>query len=222
MDETERAMKNAMSVSDNMEDLAPTNEEQWQESLLRTEGHYLNLSEAHIYKDVMNLVKAKDAFLLFMKGGGLKDIALEIEIELRTVLRWADVGDWVKRRQGVEDVLIEQEAQDLNRIRVEKRQEALKRQIAISDAILDKVGKAVSDDEIFYKPSELKMLGEAMRNVTEAQHKALGLGQSGETPGSAKQKEDDGAKDKPPLVVVVRGGGLPDIRQSDGQTVIDV
>jgi len=222
MDETKRALKNAMSVSTDMKELNESNEEQWQASLMAQEGHYLNLSEAHIYKDVMNLLKAKDAYRLFMQGGGLKEIAEEIGIELRTVLRWASVGTWVQRRQSVEDVLIEQEAQDLNRMRVEKRQDALRRQIAISDALLDKLSTAVTSDDTYYKPSELKMLSESVRNTAESQQKALGLGLSGETSGSARQKEDEASKGKPPLVVVVRGGGLPDIRRADGQTTIDV
>ena len=71
-----------------------------------------------------------------------------------------------------------------------------------------------------YKPNELKLLGDSFKSVAETQLKALGM--DGKEGMARRADRDDGPDGKTPLVIVVKGAGLPDIRQSGATTVVEV
>ena len=56
--------------------------------------------------------------------------------------------------------------------------------------------------------------------MAETQLKALGM--DGKEGLARRADRDDGPDGKTPLVIVVKGAGLPDIRQSGDTTVVEV
>lgn len=211
MDNPEKAISEALVITDG--ELYDS----WETVLSEQEGHYLTLADEQIYPGVRNLGDARDVYYQFMRGNvKLKDIALEKGIDERTVLKWAATGDWIKRRQGIEDVSLAEEEQRLNRIRMEQREPTLMAQLAAGERVMGKVAEMATDEDVNYKPSELKMLSEALKNTIEGQHKALGITDTGIAGSPSAKKKEEEANGKKPLVVVVKGAGLPEMRQAEG------
>lgn len=192
----------------------------WTTALTSQEGHYLSLSDERIYPKVKDLKLMSEAYYRFMTDGGtLQEIAADMDIVQRTVFKWADVGGWVARRQSIEDVPLDQEKQLIDRRLLEKREEVLTQQLATGESLMSQVKKQIEAGGQ-YKPNELKLLGDSFKSVAEVQLKALGM--DGKEGMARRADRDEGSGGKTPLVIVVKGAGLPDIRQSGDTTVVEV
>lgn len=217
------ALRQSMAITEADPLYGPDAEDSWKMALQNQEGHYLEMSEAHIYKGVQNIPKLKEAYLTFMRGGDLREISEEIGIEERTVLKWAAMGGWVQRRQDVEEVRLQEAEQKIIRLRADNLPKATEDQLNARTALHAKIMSMIEKLPDNARASDVKNLSDALKSNTEAASRALGIDQNGLTNvGRAKDEagKDDGRRS---LVVVVQGGGLPDIRKAEGgPMIIDV
>lgn len=175
-------------------------------ALDRREGFYL-VPDSDIYPGVNDLVKMKEAYRRFMRGGVILDIAADLQVEPRTALKWVDNGMWVKRRKSVEDAALEEEQQNLERFRMERRRETLTRQLESSRVLRDSIDASALNEE--HTPAQLKSLAEASKATADVETRALGLNESGMSAVQQNEKAKAEGENRRPLVFVVPGGGLP-------------
>jgi hypothetical protein len=166
----------------------------------------------------------------FMRGGDLQEVAAGFGVARRTALKWAQVGRWVSERRKVEDTAAEAERLDIQNLRLEKRLPELKAQIETGVRLRKRIDELLDDEDREWTPGHLMQLGTAVKAAGDNMFRTLGVNEAGAT-GGAEDLEDGKKAGKAPLVVVVQGGGLPQVRRSQpsqssqsgaGPVVIDV
>lgn len=207
MNELERRDLPQMKVVDIADVLRP---DEPRSLSVRSRGGILTpLPDEEVYQGLFDTKSMNTAYIIFMKGGSFDDCAEATGIPQRTIFKWAQQGSWVKVRAEIEQIAAEEEAQRLDMLRREKRIPEIEKQIEAGSKLRELVAEKLDSDEEF-KPSELKMLGEALKAAGDNTVRALGVSDSGDT-GFASQDKAKGG-DKIPLIVMIQGGGLPPVR----------
>lgn len=168
------------------------------------------LPDEDIFPCLYDLGKQQTVFRGFMVDGkDLVTAAKESGTPLMTVLHWANVGDWVGRRQQLIRVQEKDEAQQISRMRMGVRRTELVEQIntgtRLREAVNDMIDGAESADAI-------KKLSEAAKAAGDLSTRAMGVTADGATDSEAAAAT--AASGRPSLVVVIPGGGLPSVRMA--------
>lgn len=176
--------------------------------------------DEEVYPDLFDTAKMSQCYVTFMKGGSFKDCHEVSGVDMRTIAKWSQMGDWLKMRGEVERAADEEEAQRLAFMRRDLRLDELKKQIKAGQILRERVTEKLEDDTHEFKPSDLKMLGEALKAAGDNTVRALGVNEI----GSTTFEDAKTAAGKAPLVVLIQGGGLPTVRppQNGTEKVIDV
>jgi len=171
------------------------------------EGHYLAIEPDKLYPGLQNVEKMRMVWADFMHGTSLEEVAAIHDVNERTVFKWAAHGKWVERRQDVEDARIAEQHQNLERLRSNKRFAAVENQVELGDRMHEIIKEASERDGL--RPADIKNLAESHKAVSDTTFKALGFNESGGVNGVKSKTEE---KAQVPLVVVIKGGGLPDMK----------
>ena len=170
----------------------------------------------HAEHDVMD-----DIYKEYMKGGDLEELAALYQVEESTIKYWAKVGGWVKERSTLDEVLVEESNRKLMVARARKVHEIVEQTIRVQGKIAEKVGQMMEDEEKVWKPSELKALSEAAKQASSGSLQAVGVAESGAM-ASEVAKAEAAKQGKQPLVMIFQGGGLPPVKKSTAEKVIEV
>lgn len=164
--------------------------------------------------DAMRLVYRE-----FMRGGDLEKVAANHGVDRRTVFKWAARGKWLETKREVLSAEEEYERQKLSELRIKERLPELESQIKAGRKLREAVELHLERPEDL-TPGQVMALGNALKAAGDNTVRALGVAESGSTESDTKVA----ASKNPPLVVVVKGGGLPPVRQSGpgGVEIIDV
>ena len=182
-------------------------------------GRLKLVPDEEIYPGLFDTGLMSKCYVIFMKGGSFKDCADTTKVDERTVMKWAQMGDWIKMRSEIEQSADAEEAQRLSSMRRELRLDELSKQIKAGQKLRERVAEKLDDETADYRPIDLKMLGEALKAAGDNTVRALGVSEAGST------KEDDSkVNGKAPLILLIQGGGLPSARppQAKTENVIDV
>lgn len=158
------------------------------------------------------------AVVLYVDGDkSLVEIAKELKVPERTVVRWAEEGNWLQFNERMVKTLKEHEKSRLAVKRVKEREKAIDEQIELGHKIADAGKRFVDDAET---PGQFKMAAEGVKLGADMVGRALAISETGKVDADAARAggEDGGAK---PLVMVFRtDGGLPPMPKAG--EVIDV
>lgn len=203
MTDNERdVVADALAITD--EELMRQGEEE--QALAEKEGFYL-IPDGDIYPGVNDIGKMKLVYRDFMKGGDLVEIAGIHGVNTRTAMKWAENGQWVRRRKGVENAALEEEQQQIEALRLRHRKKSIEQQIESSRKLRGRIDSAVEDEEL--TPGQLKQLAEAHKATADVESRALGMNESGLSASQQEGRAKADAENRRPLVLVVPGGGLP-------------
>lgn len=185
-----------------------------------------------IFKDLDNIGKQTTAYELFFTDTTItpEQIAEKVKVPVLTVCKWIRDGEWMLERAELLAVVTGAEAMEIARDRVARRRTAMTEQADIGKKIRDRV-KAELETAESEDGKPLTALGgktlegyaKAAQAGTDIEARALGVTKDGETVdqvrGRDRQEAAAGAKGggKAPLVVIIPGGGLPQVKQ-----VVDV
>jgi hypothetical protein len=201
----------------------------------KTDAMVFPLMDEEVYPRLLDKDLMKDVYRKWMLEPSLtlEEAALQCGAPVQTVLYWADVASWVEQRARAVRVRSREAAASLENQRLEVRNVTVMEQVSMARSITDKVNEAVGKPkmtvlkkdgtavEVDMSPRDLKELAEAGRAASEIIGKFLGV-------ADAKPVNVDGSDTKTeesqtrPLVVVVKGGGLPQVRMSSNADVINV
>lgn len=161
--------------------------------------------------------KKLKAVVLYVDGNkSLVEIAKELKIPERTVVRWAEEGHWLQFNERMAKTLKEHEKTRLAVKRVKEREQAIDEQIELGHKIAEEGKKFIAEAET---PGQFKMAAEGVKLGADMVGRALAISESGKVDADpAKDAAQAGAV---PLVMVFRGdGGLPPVPKAG--EVIDV
>lgn len=170
----------------------------------------------HAEHDVMD-----EIYKAYMKGGDLIELAALYDVEESTIKYWAKVGGWVKERAALDEVLIEESNRKLVLARARKVHKIVDQTIEVQGKITAKVGEMMDDEEKVWKPSELRALSDAAKQASSGSLQAVGVAESGAL-ASDVAKAEAAKQGKQPLVMIFQGGGLPPVKKSTAEKVIEV
>lgn len=155
----------------------------------------------------------------------LSDLAARHGVPEATVYYWAERGDWVSVKRRAVRVRAQESAMELERMRARERVGRSREQLDLAEKLraealrmldggprtaMDRKGNAV---EVELGPLDLKCIADAARVSADVTARFAGVSdpKPGSEPGEAAASGD--GKTTAPLVVVVKGGGLPPPRQ---------
>ena len=165
------------------------------------------IPDDEIYPELGNIDAMREVYKGFMLGGDLETVAANHGIVRRTAFKWAARGKWLDRRRESLEAEAEYERQRLTELRIKERIPELESQIKAGRRLREVVEEKLKDADSL-SPGQVMALGAALKSAGDNTVRALGVGESGATDTSAADK----AKSAAPLVVVVKGGGLPPVR----------
>lgn len=161
-----------------------------------------------------NLALAKLAYTRYMTTDETaEDVAKFVGVPAVTAQRWASLYDWAGDRAALMKVRERDERHAVTMLRLEKRKAALEGQIKAGKKLREAVNTQLDEEQT---PSGLKMLGDALKAASDVEGRGLGVSADGAS-GREDANENavqGGPGGKQPLVVVVQGGGLPNVRIS--------
>jgi hypothetical protein len=163
-----------------------------------------------------NLALAKLAYTRYMTTDETADeVAKFVGVPAVTAQRWAALYDWASDRAALMKVRERDERHAVTMLRLAKRKAALEGQLEAGKKLREAV-KDELDQNAGLTPSNLKLLGDALRAASDVEGRGLGVSADGAS-GREDANENTlqgGPGGKAPLVVVVQGGGLPNVRIS--------
>lgn len=166
------------------------------------------LPDAQVFPGLYNSEAQREAYRLFMtERADVKDIVTAVEVPLITVLEWIRLGAWAKRRSKLLAVQEQTEAQLIAKERIEKRRQVLEEQAAVGKKLRETAEAMIDQVD---NTQGLKNLGETIKAATDVEARALGIDDRGAT--VSEDQDDAAGAGKAPLVVIVQGGGLPQVR----------
>lgn len=205
--------------------------------LATTDTKVFPLMDDEVYPGLMDKDLMKAVYRRWMSEESMKlEAAAAAEgADPRTVLYWADVGNWVEQRARAVRVRAREESAELETIRNGVRNEVVREQIKIARTLSDQVSSALARpkiaiatkkgvaQEVGLSPRDLKDLADTAKAAGEILGRFAGIAEAKPQDAAGGPTGDDEPKARP-LVVVVKGGGLPQVRvtKAGGADVIDV
>jgi len=199
----------------------------------------LPVPDADVYPGLMDAAKLKKVYKLWMSGAAdcatVAAAAAKAGVSEATALYWAERGDWLLQKRRLLKVRAGEQAVALENMRAGMRTEEAMAQIDAAQSlrkraselldggprtVLTKKGEAVEIDGL--SPMDLKFLADSMKAGSDIIGRFMGIAEprQGSAQETASGEEPEAVKKAAPLVIVVKGGGLPQVR-SPGK-VIDV
>lgn len=172
-----------------------------------------------IYRGYGDAEKRDRAMRLYLvEDKTIDEIAEIVGVPGRTVTAWAYVGKWSQPLAMEVAMRQEEESIRLARLRILRRQKAIRKQLDSAQMVREKVEDDLDD-------MSAKTAAEALKAAADIENRALGLSESGRTElmDREEKKESERNGSKTPLVFVIRNGsgsGIPTLRK-EGE-VIDV
>lgn len=202
----------------------------------KTDAAVFPLMDEEVYPELLNKDLMKDVYRKWMlePSLSLEQAAIACGAPVQTVLYWADVASWVEQRSRAVKVRSREAAADLENKRLEIRNVTVMEQVSMAREISGKVSEAVSKPkisvlkkdgtavEVDMSPRDLKELAEAGRAAADILGRFLGVAEAKPVNIDGSDTKDGDEKQARPLVVVVKGGGLPQVRMSGNADVINV
>lgn len=149
--------------------------------------------------------------LMLIEGKTVAEITQAVLVPERTVLMWVANYKWAEARRRDLQARDDISRMELAETRIEKRNKVFKEQLEQAEHLRKKAVEAVNLEK-----TSVKAGAEAWAAAAKTEQTILGLSEAGKV-ASADGKEGgddkDGSNGKPPLVLVVQGGGLPPIRR---------
>jgi len=208
---------------------------------VRKDSDVFPLADEAVFPGLTDVGLMKAAYRKWMESDSttLDEAAEAAGADPRTVAYWADVGDWLTHRLRTIRVRGKESAIALERKRQEMREERVMKQIHLATSLGDKIHEALKHKKVVVTregdtlqlelaPKELKELAEAAKASGDMLGRFLGIAEPKQQALPQDQNADGsdagGEGSQRPLVVVVRGGGLPQIRMTPDNkgAVIDV
>lgn len=199
---------------------------------IRKDSQVFPLADSEVFPGLDDVALLKDVYRKWMQDEtiSIDEAAVACGADPRTVAYWADKGDWLSHRLRTVRLRGKEAMLSLELKRQEMREDKVLQQIQIATDISVKIGKAINapktvitrDGEalqVEHSAKDLKELAEAARASGEVLGRFLGVAES--KPQALPQDQAaDGSeageeKTQRPLVVVVRGGGLPQVRMTE-------
>jgi hypothetical protein len=143
----------------------------------------------------------------------LDEIAMQLKVPIVTALRWASQGSWPAERSKLLRVRERDEATRITRTRMEKRHDEIAGQMQSSTRLREAVNAKLEDADNL-TPMQLDQLGKALKSASDVSGRAHGIDDAGRTNIDDPEQGGVAGNGKQPLVIVIPGGGLPEIRRS--------
>lgn len=158
-----------------------------------------------IFPGYFNSDKRLKAVELYVTGKySIPLIADEIGVPERTVVKWAEVGNWVGFNEALVDTMKKHERARITAMRVRERERAINEQVELGHKIAE-VGKTFI--ETAETAGQFKAAAEGVKLGSDMVGRALAINESGKMDAEEKKSEADGGAR--PLVMVFGAGGLP-------------
>lgn len=204
----------------------------------------LPVPDADVYPGLMDTAKMKEVYKYWVCKAEncetVEEAAEKAGVCVETALYWAERGDWLQQKRRLLKVRAGEQAVALESKRVGMRTEEAMAQIDAAQKLRQAASemldggertvydKKTKEDKIVsgLSPMDLKFIADSMKAGGDIIGRFMGMAEP--KPGSdmaaatGQEAEDDGGKRMQPLVVVVKGGGLPQVRQTAQGKVIDV
>ena len=164
-----------------------------------------------VFEKLYDARAQREAYRLFIsEQEDVPKIAEKVGVPTITLLEWMRLGAWVSRRAKLFSLQEQAESQILSKDRMAKRRKAIESQAKSGRALQERAEQMVDRAD---SADGLKKLGDAMKAGADIEARALGMNEQGST--SAEVQEGSGGDGKSPLVVIIQGGGLPQVQQSN-------
>lgn len=138
-----------------------------------------------------------------------------------TVMYWAERGDWVVAKRRAIRVRLQEEALELDKMKLERRVQASKDQVQAAETLRQKAEDMMQNParEVFDKrkgeivlvedlsPQDLNFLAAALKASSDITGRHLGIAEPKAGAGESEAAAPGAGDGKTPLVVVVKGGG---------------
>ncbi len=201
----------------------------------KTDAMVFPLMDEEVYPRLLDKDLMKDVYRKWMSDHSLtlEQAAVACGAPVETVLYWADVASWVEQRSRAVRVRVKEETAALENRRLAIRNNTVMEQVSMARGISEKVSEAIAKPkltvakkdgtavEIDLSPRDLKELAEAGRAASDILGRFLGVAEAKPMNADGSDTKDDAPQARP-LVVVVKGGGLPQVRMSATAAIIDV
>lgn len=207
-------------------------------ALAKADRDVFPLLNEEVYPELLNQDLIRDAYRAWMADETmtLEAAAEKVGAPAQTVLYWAETGDWIKHRTRAVRVRAQEAALMLELKRLAIRNEIVMDQVdlavTMSKKIKEDLGKkrlvVVLKDgrevEVDIQPRDMKDYAEAMKAAGDTLGRFLQVAEAKPQAAPGDPEETGKTEGGRPLVVVVKGGGVPQVRMSaqEGADVIDI
>jgi transposase-like protein len=151
------------------------------------------------------------AYKLFLHGGmAPQDIAIDLGIDARVIRQWARQGNWMERKQQIEDRLIRAEEDEYRKFLMERRLPTAQRHERIASKIEEAIETLLADKQANGTISDmaLKRLSEALSSVTGVSARAVALPEGKAVEGFMGGNRQPGDNRVPIVVIGLKQGDV--------------
>lgn len=161
----------------------------------------IEAEQALVHKEVR-----EKAYRLYLDGSSPAIICKKLDMPLSIVTFWIKDGTWAQRMRDRNDIVEDAVRENIRQLRLSRAEEESRESLDIGKKLRERVKNKLNNDNEDLKPYDLKSLADAAKATGELG--AHGMGES-----SPANKKEDESKGSTPLVIMINGGGLPEIRR---------